>query len=300
MLKPSAELAVTSPATLFAALDDGQAHVFSFPERRRLASFPTVHAMGGRRAALVPGEPPLLLVAAWLDHGVAAYEAHTGTLVWQRKDLNHVQHLVFLGGEPGKPIAALAREDGIGWALNALNGKSVASLRMVRQLYAAPALSKFLAVERSLATLRDASSWSALAGPPLFKVPGTSLVLLDAALTTRQAVFSRPAGDFGAGGLEARSLQGAKRWSFPSGAKSQFNHVVATPTGYLAVERNLADASQQLVEVSEEGKLVRQRELREGFTPTPFDEGRVLLTPDGRALDAERLAPVWAFGDEVR
>lgn len=297
MLKPSAELTVTSPATLFAALDDGQAHVFSFPERRKLASFPTVHAMGGRRAALVPGEPALLLVAAWLDHGVAAYEAHTGKLVWQRKDLNHAQHLVFAGGEPGKPIAALAREDGIGWALNALNGKSVASLRMVRQLYAAPALSQLLTVERALATLRDASSWSAVGGPPLFKVPGTALVLLDAALTERQVVFSRPAGDFGAGGLEARSPYGAKLWSFPSGARSHFTRVVPTPAGYLAVETSLADGSQQLVEVSEDGKLVRRRPLPGAAGAVPFDEGRFLLTPDGRALDAERLAPVWNFGE---
>lgn len=296
-------ITTSSPADLFATLVQAPGatgcavQVFSFAQRQMLGAFTLAEPATARTCVIVPGVRPLFIAAAWREEGVGAFDVATGERVWQRKDLNRNASLVHLGGEEGRPVVGTAREDGLGWALNALTGKPVAALRTIRELYSEPARARFLTVERSVLTFRDGSTWNALAAPPLFKIPGQSLKLLDAAVSPKLVVISRPGGDFGDGRLESFTHSGLKQWNFvPEKGTHILRIVPSTEGGFVGIERAVQSGAQAVVRIDGGGKLL-WRKPATSPADVPFDEGRILLTADGRALDLETFQSVWSFGE---
>jgi hypothetical protein len=81
-------------ADLFATAEfDGRVTVWSVAAQKPIATFGTVSEFGGKRLAILDGDPPIVVAGAWARHGVCAYEASSGRMLWQRRDLRQVQTL---------------------------------------------------------------------------------------------------------------------------------------------------------------------------------------------------------------
>jgi hypothetical protein len=108
--------------------------VWNLEPPRRVATFDTILDFGGQRLAL--SEDGATVVAAAFDfEGVAAYDASTGKLRWQRRDIEHPQVVsvshataaIYVGVEDG-PCSVLALE----------NGETLAQIPGVRQVVESP------------------------------------------------------------------------------------------------------------------------------------------------------------------
>ncbi len=112
----------------------GQVSLWSAGFREPLASFPTTWSFGGHRLALAgDANGPIAVTAAWERHGVCAYDAMTGSLIWQRKDRKRVQHLAAL---PGLAAVTACSDDGPMHVLELSTGSTLARVRGVRSCYA--------------------------------------------------------------------------------------------------------------------------------------------------------------------
>ncbi|MFD0680351.1 MULTISPECIES: hypothetical protein [unclassified Paenibacillus] len=109
--------------------------VWSMIKMEKLATFDTVMDFGGSRLAVIPTENPLVVAGAYERYGVCGYNAITGGLLWQRKDLKKVQIIRWM------PISSKGVLVGAGFdtkpylILNALTGETEQSLRGVREVY---------------------------------------------------------------------------------------------------------------------------------------------------------------------
>ena len=67
-----------------------QVEVWNYQSGQRVSAFDTVLDFGGQRLA-ISKDGDRVLAAAWARHGLACYDAHTGDLIWHRRDLKKVQ-----------------------------------------------------------------------------------------------------------------------------------------------------------------------------------------------------------------
>ena len=91
--------ATADGADLFASAEfEKRVAVWSLARRRRVAEFDTVLDFGGCRLAVIPGEPPIVIAAAYHVHGVVAYDGWSGEQLWQRRDIKKAQRVTALDG----------------------------------------------------------------------------------------------------------------------------------------------------------------------------------------------------------
>jgi hypothetical protein len=109
--------------------------VWSLAKRCQLAKFSTCLSFGGRRLAIVGGESPRVVAAAYEREGVALYDL-TGRLVWQRKDLKKAQHLTSFCDPGGAFRIAVGFDEASMVILDPDTGKTIESLRGVREVWA--------------------------------------------------------------------------------------------------------------------------------------------------------------------
>lgn len=79
------------PYVAFGAFER-QVEVWNYQSGKRVSAFDTILSYGGQRLA-ISKDGDRVLAAAWARHGLACYDAHTGKLIWQRRDLKKVQRI---------------------------------------------------------------------------------------------------------------------------------------------------------------------------------------------------------------
>lgn len=78
--------------------------IFDIDTLQVLSEFDTILDFGGQRL-VISENGHICICGCWERHGICAYEAQTGKLIWQRKDLKKVQHIQILYTDNNKLFA---------------------------------------------------------------------------------------------------------------------------------------------------------------------------------------------------
>jgi hypothetical protein len=186
-------------ADLFATVEfDGRVTVWSVEARKPLATFDTVCDFGGKRLAVLDGDPPIVVAGAWERHGVCAYDATSGRVLWQRRDLRQVQTLSPL--PDGRLGVGFERR--VFHVLARPSGKTLETIRGVYELWASRSLPFVLGQGRS--------GWIGLYdlhGGRVWRARPSSFAIVDAALGP-DAILAAEVGS----PLSCLDWSGADRW----------------------------------------------------------------------------------------
>jgi outer membrane protein assembly factor BamB len=99
--------------------------IFDITDQQVLSEFETVLDFGGRRIVIDEGGE-ICVCGCWERYGICGYEAATGKLIWQRKDLKKVQHIQTLRSD--KNILFTEFETGASRLLDIRTGADVGKL----------------------------------------------------------------------------------------------------------------------------------------------------------------------------
>lgn len=271
-------------ADLFATAEfENNVCVWSLRTRERLAALSTVLDFGGRRLCLVPGSPWLLLAAAYNRHGVCAY-GPSGSLCWQRHDLKKIQHLFAYQGADGNWLISVGVEDGSATVVRAVDGRTVASLRGVREFFGDDQTS--LQVGKRKVTLVSPNSTRT--------IKLESFAVLDAAFSKTAVLFSEAGGN-----VRCMTLSGEQTWTWAPGPGVHALRVAWAPSelSWLAVvwgyERG--DPPPRLVRLDVSGKVCGQHEIGQQTEQEFLGDGDFLVSPDGSVRACSSGDAVWTF-----
>lgn len=78
--------------------------IFDLNSMQAITEFDTILDFGGKRL-VISEDGQICICGCWARHGICAYEAKTGKLLWQRKDLKKVQHIQTLYADNSKFFA---------------------------------------------------------------------------------------------------------------------------------------------------------------------------------------------------
>lgn len=243
-------------------------HVWSRERAERCATFETVYDFGGRRVALVPGEPPVVVAGAYTRHGVCGYDL-SGKRLWQDRSRTNVQILTALSG--GR--VAVSYNRGPTRVLDAATGEEVRSLRGVLQVIA-------LTEDLSLGV---SSSWCRLLdgsldplGPRI--MTGLNPVWLAASDGEHLAIS-------GIGGpLRFLDIDGQERASVPD----HFRHVAHDPvTDTWVLVQESDDGQTSLLRLTHDAEVLEQRSWGYFRDVATMGGGKALiqLTDEGQPHD---------------
>ena len=273
-------------ADLFAtAAFERRVTIWSFAQRKQIAEFDTALDFGGRRLALLASEPPLLVAGAYHRHGVCAYDARTGALLWQRKDLKRVQRVRSF---PDDRAIAVGREEAPLALLDPLSGETIQTLRGAVDLVASPYAPVCLVVQRrGEIELRSTEDWRCL-----WKRSLASFAVLDAAFSADGVVVAEAAGP-----MRGFSLDGNERWS----RKLPDTHVLQTSweqTGgsWFGIEWSFQHGGpKRLIQLDPAGQLIAQAIVGDVAETEFLGGGQYLVTSAGVLLQLPVAEPSWVF-----
>ena len=253
--------------------------MWSYPERGLVSEFETVWDMGGTRLCLVPSELPLLVAAAYHVHGIAGYDATSGSRIWQRRDLKKAQNLCFLNLS-ARSLIGVGFEKGPFTLLDPATGRTVCTRRGYKQ--SAP-LGGGTALLSNRREMRYVEGQELSAG---WAQPVQSFALLDAAGSPDQVVASEANGP-----LRAFARNGEPLWEVKE--SEHFVEVVWHEASARWIARQL---NGKLFAVTTEGS---SSEI--GQTPwgaCAFLEGaQALASRTGEVIAVPSCDPAWRFVD---
>lgn len=126
---------VIATATLALRMDgttDRSVQVWSIDREMPKSEFDTVLEFGGQRLALCgAGDRMVVVAGAWERHGICGYDAASGKLLWQRKDLKKVQSV---SPAYGDSVAACFDTRSM-QVLDVASGITIATVRGVRRFW---------------------------------------------------------------------------------------------------------------------------------------------------------------------
>jgi len=242
--------------------NDGAVQVIDLELRRVVSVFQTIFDPHGNRVAMVSGAPPMVIAGAWEKQGIAGYDALTGSLLWQRKDLRHVQGIRSLNQNTvsveleGQPVRVLQATD----------GADIAKIAGVQAIYALSGGRSILAGSEWVG-IGD-SEFSALR-----KIPLESFSAMDGVLSPDLGAVGEVGGRLLV--LDANGGQLAT-WSAPGNVITKVSWE-ATSNEWLCVINNPATGARQLVRTSQDARFVRALPLDNGVYYEEFLSARSRL-----------------------
>ena len=284
----SSEITIGTAAKLVAWVDEaGSVLIVESEQWQEVARFDVVYSPGGRRLALVPGEPPVLVTADYHE-GMAGYDARTGAQLWaRRKDVAHVQHVAFVGG--ARPTVAITREGKPGASLNPLNGKSIHPLRGASRVFGQEAGRAFVWTTRRDWQLQQFNAWVDLRSGPAArgKCPDT---LMAAELDESRILLGW------ANQVESRRPDGALEWTWPV-PDARLLHGVASAAsgGVWAWTWDPVNSGPERIHVIDTDGTELSNVDTEPFSIAIVPRSDLLLTTDRRVLHLPSLELLRAF-----
>jgi hypothetical protein len=178
-------LAVTDKSSIVAAaLFEKTVQIWSWETGQQLGEFQTMLDFGGRRLALTP-DGNACIVGAWGQQGrgargLAAYSIPDGRILWNRKDIRHIQFVKLSGS--GREIYC-GVEGSSAHIIDTATGDTVGRIRSAIEIFDSLYTSHKLIVQKSRYLIR---------GKKEFEILPLSLGLLDAVFSPRALCLSEP------------------------------------------------------------------------------------------------------------
>ncbi len=287
------QLATSDGGSLVAAAEATQrVHIFDLESYSRVAAFETILDFGGRRLALA-ADGRYCAAGAYIAQGVAVYDAISGRLVWQRKNLKKVQRVQFR--KDGSALLASV-EGGPTYILDAQTGVTRGTLPKVTDLQQSPFSSTQLACSSGWYVLRSESGESKID----LRAPGN---FCQAAFTPRSVVLEalEPTGVVVAGARPSPQEQlhvivscsladGQSRWRhlLPPGTNIQRLGFAEEAGEVIAVVWSFVSGDdKRLIRLDmDSGSVRHEQPLRGPPYATEFaNRGRLLVTSDGDVIN---------------
>lgn len=135
MNKKISDIATSCSGNIFAAAEsEKMVYVWDFNKNLKIQSVESIFDDGGRRLAISPnGE--ICVAGAYNKYGVSMYDVGTGKMLWNRKDLKHVQTLKF---NPGGDKIYACFETKPMHIIDAYTGEICETLRGKRDIWFSP------------------------------------------------------------------------------------------------------------------------------------------------------------------
>jgi hypothetical protein len=272
----------------------GQVSLWRAASRGPLASFPTTWSVGGRRLVLGgDASEPVAVTAAWERHGVCAYDAMTGALLWQRKDVKRVQHLA---APRGLRAVTACSDDGPMRVLDLLNGDTLARVRGVRSCYAAgPGVPLVGDVLNGLVFV-DTSTWKVLD-----RCRMSGFAKIAGAVSTTEALISAVNDEAGTAysAVHCTTLTGLNLWRWdcpPEVVCTSLSRDVASGS-WLGVLHHINGVTEDLlVRWSPSGEMTAVAEVGSAQEAAFVPDAALLLLSDGRVLNTASGTSIAVFG----
>lgn len=272
----------------------GEVSLWSLQSGEALGSFPTTWSFGGRRLALGDdADVPVAVTAAWERHGVCAYNAATGSLLWQRKDVKRVNELSVLRG---RDAVTACSGDGPMQVLDLFDGSTLARVRAVRSCYANdPDLPLVGDVHGGLVFV-DPDTWQVL---NRCRMDGWATIA--GAVSRTEALVSGNRNEDGASysTVSCTDLNGQHRWKWHSPADVLCRRLSWDPVAgsWLGVLHHLERAEEdQLVRWSTSGEVTTVAGLGLAATAEFTRDGALLVLSDGRIVHTSNGTVAAVFG----
>jgi hypothetical protein len=285
-------------ADLFATAEfDGRVTAWSVGAQKPIAAFDTVSDFGGKRLAILDGDPPMVVAAAWARHGVCAYDATSGSVLWQRRDLRQVQTLSAL---PDRRVG-VGFERRVFHVLAGSSGETLATVRGLYRLYASRNLPFVLGEGRS------GSQWIGLYDrrwARVWRARISSFAMYEAALGP-DAILAAEVGS----PLSCLDCSGADRWHWvPHGGgdviRVAWNEQAdAWAAVHRPSERTEPRRGMQLLELTTDGGIRSSREIGPVFEAQFLAGGSLLVVSriegneliGGEVLHVPSGERMWSF-----
>ena len=257
-----------------------------------VTTFGTTWSFGGRRLALGgDAHQPVAVTAAWERHGVCAYDAGTGALLWQRKDVKRVQDLA---APPGSNVVTACSDDGPMQVLDLSDGSTLARVRGVRRCWAGFDTPLVGEVLHGVVVI-DTGNWTAVVRrttPGWFK-PAVAVSSTAALISAVQDQHPASAA------LRCLTLTGESVWQW-DGPPDVLCHDLswdATSSSWLGLLRDVTGATpDRLVRWSVAGELTTVAEIGSTHAQAFVLGGARLLLSDGSAIDTASGTRTGNFG----
>jgi hypothetical protein len=178
-------LAITDDSSIVAAaLFEKTVQIWSWKTGQQLGEFQTVLDFGGRRLALTP-DGSICIVGAWGQRGrggrgLAAYSIPDGRVLWNRKDIRHIQ-CVRLSGS-GREIYC-GVEGSSAHIIETASGEPLGRVRSAKKIVGSRYSSHQLIVQKGRYMVRGESE---------FEIAPLSFGLLDAVFSPEAVCLSEP------------------------------------------------------------------------------------------------------------
>jgi len=272
-------LAITDECSIVAAaLFEKTVQIWSWKTGRQLGEFQTMLDFGGRRLALTP-DGSTCIVGSWGQRGrgargLGAYSIPDGRLLWNRKEIRHIQN-VGLSGSGQEIYCGL--DGASAHIIETATGETLGRVRGAKKIFGSRYTSHQLIVQKDRYLVRAGSE---------FEISPLSFGLLDAAFSPAAVCLSEPKNFLHPaeqiGGIRLVDLTtGESRWRLDLGA----NHLAfnsADHRFYCVAVAGIAPHNRSLVRLA--NSLLECDQIlplgkcwREAFTPS----GRVLVTVQG-------------------
>jgi len=112
----------------------GQLSIFDLRSRRRLSDFPVVYRSGRGRFAL-SNDMLRCFIGCYETHGLAAYSAQDGSVLWRRKDLQALQRVASF---PFSDVVFCRCQDSEAFLLSASTGRTLDIQHGIKHVYSSP------------------------------------------------------------------------------------------------------------------------------------------------------------------
>ena len=279
----------TASADMFAtAIFENTVSIWSYKEKRKITEFDTVLDFGGRRLLFIPGETPFLIAGAYERHGICAYDALTGELLWQRKDLYKIQFLnairrsnkeIFVGaGFDARPFLFL----------DLVSGDTVTFFKGIRKMYSG---------KKSISIISTANKQIKYICTEDFSFKWAkktdTFAFLDAAVGPESIVISQVAGP-----LHCIDVKGELLWNWQP---KEGSHILSVAWFelekiWLAIRWSYKKGGdKELIAIDNKGNQLWSNTIGTCAECEFFNSGSSLITSDGTIIDVLSMKPIWQF-----
>ncbi len=285
---------VTAPDRFLTVEGSGQVSLWSAASLNPLASFSTTWSFGGKRLVLGgDASEPVAVTAAWERHGVCAYDAMTGALIWQRKDVKRVQHLA---APFGLQAVTACSDDGPMQVLDLSSGDTLARVRGVRSCYAAgPGVPLVGDVWDGLVFL-DTGTWKVL---DRCRINGFAKTA--GAVSTTEALISVVRDEAGTAysAVHCTTLTGLNLWHWdcpPEVVCTSLSRDVASGSWLAVLHHADGVTDDRLIRWSPSGEMMTVAEFGSAPEAAFVREGASLLLSDGHVIATASGTRIAVFG----
>ena len=114
---------------------ESRIQIFDIENLSIISEFDSILDFGGNRLA-ISEDGQVCMIGSWKRNGLCAYNAKTGEIIWQNKELKKVQNIQMLRSDPSKAFIQL--EGKVSRILDSKSGEEIETVRAALNYYDCP------------------------------------------------------------------------------------------------------------------------------------------------------------------